>query len=172
MTSASRMTFAFARDKGLPLSDRLRSISFKYRTPVTAIWVVAILSVAFTVYTPVYSTIAAVCVIFLYISYVVPIALGLFAYGRTWTRMGPWNLGRWYRIVSVLCIFGCAVIIFVGIQPPNDKALWITLAALALTAVVWFGYQRRSFQGPPQGIMIQQRQAAIEDAERAVGESS
>lgn len=123
VTSASRTTFAFARDKGLPLSDRLRSISFKYRTPVTAIWVVAILSVAFTVYTPVYSTSTAVCVIFLYISYVVPIALGLFAYGRTWTRMGPWHFGKWYRVVTALCILGCAAVIFVGIQPPNDKAL-------------------------------------------------
>lgn len=170
VTSASRMTFAFARDGGLPMSSRLRSISFKYRTPVTAIWIVSILSVAFTVYTPVYSTITAVCVIFLYISYLIPIALGLFAYGRTWTRMGPWSIDGWYRIVATICVFGCILLIYIGVQPPNDKALVITLAALALTAVVWFSFERRHFQGPPQGIMIQQRQAAIEDAERAVGE--
>jgi len=104
VTSASRMTYAFARDRGLPASGSLRSVSHKYRTPVSAIWVVSILSVAFTVYTPVYSTITAVCVIFLYISYVIPTALGLFAYGRTWTRMGPWTLGKWYRVVAGLCM--------------------------------------------------------------------
>lgn len=170
VTSASRMTYAFARDGGLPLSSRLRSISFQYRTPVTAIWVASILSVAFTVYTPVYSTITAVCVIFLYISYLIPIALGMFAYGRTWTRMGPWSIGKWYRVVAGLCVLGCVLLIYIGVQPPNDKALIITLAALVLTAIVWFGFERKHFQGPPQGVMIQQRQAAIEEAERAVGE--
>lgn len=170
VTSASRMTYAFARDGGLPMSSRLRSISFKYRTPVTAIWVVSILSVAFTVYTPVYSTITAVCVIFLYISYLIPIALGLVAYGRTWTRMGPWSIDGWYRVVATLCVLGCIVLIYIGVQPPNNGALGITLGALLLTAVIWFGFERKHFQGPPQGVMIQQRQAAIEDAERAVGE--
>ncbi|MGA7934864.1 MAG: amino acid permease [Kovacikia sp.] len=170
VTSASRMTFAFARDGGLPASGSLRSISHKYRTPVIAIWAVSILAVLFTVYTPVYSTITAVCVIFLYISYIIPTALGLFAYGRTWTRMGPWTIGRWFQPVAGLCIVICALLIFIGVQPPNDKALGVTIGALVATAVVWFAYERRRFQGPPQGVMIQQRQAAIEQAERAVGE--
>jgi amino acid transporter len=170
VTSASRMTFAFARDGGLPASSSLRSISHKYRTPVVAIWAVSILAVLFTVYTPVYSTITAVCVIFLYISYIIPTALGLFAYGRTWTRMGPWTIGKWFQPVAALCILICALLIFIGVQPPNDKALGVTIGALVATAVVWFGYESRRFQGPPQGVMIQQRQAAIEEAERAVGE--
>jgi amino acid transporter len=170
VTSASRMTFAFARDGGLPASSSLRSISHKYRTPVIAIWAVSILAVLFTVYTPVYSTITAVCVIFLYISYIIPTALGLFAYGRTWTRMGPWTIGRWFQPVAALCILICALLIFIGVQPPNDKALGVTIGALVTTAVFWFGYESRRFQGPPQGVMIQQRQTAIEKAERAVGE--
>lgn len=172
VTSVSRMTYAFARDGGLPYSARLRSVSHKYRTPAIAIWVVSILSVVFTVYTPVYSTITAVCVIFLFISYIIPIALGLFAYGRTWKRMGPWSIGRWYQPVAALCVLGCALLIFVGVQPPNDKALGVTLGALVTTAVLWFGYVQHKFQGPPQGVMIQQRQAEIVDAERAVGEVS
>ena len=170
VTSASRMAFAFARDGGLPASGSLRSVSRKYRTPVVAIWAVSILAVAFTVYTPVYSTITAVCVIFLYISYVIPSALGLFAYNRTWTRMGPWTLGKWYRPVAALCVLVCALLIFIGIQPPNEKALGVTLGALVATAVVWFGYEQRRFQGPPQGVMIQQRQTKIEEAEKEIGE--
>ena len=70
VTSASRMAFAFARDGGLPFSKRVRHVSPKFRTPPVAIWSVAIAAVLFTIYTPVYSTITAVCVIFLYISYV------------------------------------------------------------------------------------------------------
>lgn len=166
VTSTSRMVYAFARDGGLPASGSLRSISRQHRTPVIAIWTVAVLAIAFTVYTPVYSTITAVCVIFLYISYVIPTALGLFAYGRTWTQMGPWTLGNWYKPVAALCVLICALLIFIGVQPPNDKALGVTVGALVAAAVVWFGYERRRFQGPPQGVMIQQRQAEIEAVEQ------
>jgi amino acid transporter len=171
VTSASRMTYAFARDGGLPASQLLKRISPTYRTPDVSIWTVALLSVAFTVYTPVYSTITAVCVIFLYISYLMPIALGLYAYQRTWVKMGPWTLGAAFKPVAGLCILGCAVLLFISVQPPNDKALWITLGAFALTALIWFASERKNFQGPPQGVMIQQRQAEIHAAEQAVGQS-
>src|SRR5262249_61918029 len=99
--------FAFARDGGLPFSRALSRVSPVYRTPSVAVWAVALLAVAFTVYTPVYSTITAVCTLFLYLSYVLPIGLGLIAYGRSWTRMGPWDLGRWYRPLAVLTVLGC-----------------------------------------------------------------
>ena len=158
VTSASRMAYAFARDGGLPLAERIRRVSPKYRTPAVAIWSVAALSIGFVVYTPVYSTITAACTTFLYISYVIPSALGLFAYGRTWTEMGPWNLGALaYRSLSVVSIGACGLILLIGIQPPNEKNLWIVLFALALTTVVWFGYERSHFRGPPQGVLDRSR---------------
>lgn len=168
VTSASRMTYAFARDGGLPASNQLRRVHSRYRTPVAAIWAVSLLCIAFTVYTPVYSTITAVCVIFLYISYMIPVALGFFAYGRTWTTMGSWSIGKWYRPVSLICVLGCALLLFVSVQPPNDKALGVTIGAFVATAVIWFGFERQRFQGPPQGVTIQQRQAEIEQAERSL----
>ncbi len=170
VTSASRMTFAFARDGGLPASSRLRTISHRYRTPVIAIWAISILAVLFTIYTPVFSTIISVCVIFLYISYVIPTAIGFFAYGQTWTKMGPWSIGKWYKPVAGMCVLICALLIFIGVQPPNDKALGVIIAALVATAVFWFGYERHKFQGPPHGVMNQQQLAEIEAEERAVGE--
>jgi F0F1-type ATP synthase membrane subunit a len=45
------------------------------------------------------------------------------------------------------------LILYLGVQPPNDAALNITLAFLVLTAVVWFGFERRRFQGPPTANM-------------------
>ena len=39
-----------------------------------------------TLYTPAFSTLAAGCAVFLYISYAMPVAAGLLAEGRTWTR--------------------------------------------------------------------------------------
>src|SRR6516164_8553659 len=97
VTSASRMAFAFARDGGLPASQWIRHVSTRFRTPVFAIWCVAIAAVLFTVYSPAYPTIAASAAVLLYISYVLPTAIGLIAFGRWWKELGPWQLGRWFR---------------------------------------------------------------------------
>jgi len=154
VTSASRMAYAFARDGGLPWSTHLRRVSWRFHTPAVAIWTVSLLSVAFVMHTGAYATITAACTIFLYISYVIPTSLGLFAYGRTWTRMGPWNLGgTMYRLVAILSVVGCGIILLVGVQPPNDKNLWTIAGSLALTAVVWLSYERKRFRGPPESFL-------------------
>lgn len=102
VTSASRMAFAFARDGGLPRV--VRRVSPQFQSPAVAVWCVAAAAVVFTVYTPVYSTITSVCVICLYISYVLPTAIGLIAYQRWWTTMGPWHLGVWFRPLAAISL--------------------------------------------------------------------
>jgi amino acid transporter len=150
VTSASRMAYAFARDGGLPFSKQLRTVSGTFRSPATAVWATAIFSIAFTLYTPVYSTITAVCTVFLYISYVLPTVLGFLAYGGKWTAMGPFTLGRAYRPLAALAAMGCLGLIVVGVQPPNQKALWMLGGSLVVAAAVWFGGERKRFMGPPQ----------------------
>jgi amino acid transporter len=147
LTSASRMGFAFARDGGLPAL--LRRVSPRSRTPSAAIWAVAVLAVLFIACVP-YTTIAAVCVIFLYLSYVLPSVAGFFAHGRSWTTMGPWQLGRWYRPLTVVSALFCLFLIVIGVQPPNQQAVKIVGGALALLVVVWFAFERKRFRGPPQ----------------------
>jgi amino acid transporter len=172
VTSVSRMIFAFSRDGGLPGSSLLKRVSHAHRTPVAAIWTGATLAVLFTAYTPLYSTVVSTTVIFLFLSFTVPITLGLIGYKKTWTHMGPWDIGGWFRVFAVGSIV-CMILIFViGIQPPNDKALWITIGFLVLTALVWFGFERNRFRGPPIGEEIARRQAEIQAAEAAVGEKS
>lgn len=68
-------------------------------------------------------------------------------------------------------IVSAVVIFFIGVQPPNDWALWITVGFVVLTAIVWIVFEQRRFQGPPIGEMIAKRQAAIVAAEKAVGEA-
>jgi amino acid transporter len=173
VTSCSRMIFAFARDGGLPASGALRRVHGKFRVPVAAIWTSAILGILFTTYTPVYSTVVSVCVIFLFISYGMPVILGFFAWGRSWTKMGPWDMGEGaYKLVALLVLLSMVLIFVLGIQPPNNKALPITVGFLILTGVVWFGFERRRFKGPPQGVMIQSRMQEIRAAEKAVGETA
>ena len=90
VTSASRMIFAFSRDGGLPGSKALSKVSPKYRTPVAAIWTGAVLSVLFVWGTSLvsiagrsaYTIVVSCTVIFLFLSFTVPIALGLLRMGH------------------------------------------------------------------------------------------
>ncbi|MNF86268.1 putative amino acid permease YhdG [compost metagenome] len=178
VTSVSRMIFAFSRDGGLPCSKALASVSPTFRSPVAAIWTGATLAVLFdwgssvisVGATPVYTIVVSCTVIFLFFSFAIPIVLGLFTYGTSkWPTMGPWNMGRfWYSVFAILSILSMIIIFVIGIQPPNDWALYITIGFLVLTAIVWFGFEARRFQGPPVGDMIVKRQAEIAAAEAAL----
>lgn len=149
VTSTSRMAYAFARDGGLPASGLLKRVSSKFQTPAVAIWVISTASVLFTIYTPVYSTITAVCTIFLYVSYVLPTISGFLTHGKSWKTMGPWHLGVFYRPLAALSVLGCIGLIFIGIQPPNDHAV-IVIGAFTLTLIVgWYTVARKHFPGPP-----------------------
>jgi amino acid transporter len=172
VTSASRMLFAFARDGGLPFSRALRHVSHTRRTPPAAVWTAAIAALLFCFYTPLYTTIAAVCTICLYVSYAIPISLGFVAYGRTWTQMGPWSLGSWYRPLAAISVIGCVILIVIGMAPPNELSFGILATCSIALAVLWFLLERRRFPGPPLGGLDPARQQAIRQAEMAVGERS
>ncbi|HLP09703.1 MAG TPA: amino acid permease [Opitutaceae bacterium] len=150
VTSTSRMIFAFSRDGGFPASGALKKVSPKWKTPTNAIWTTAVLAIASTLYAPAYSTLTTACVIFLYISYVMPTAAGFFAFGKTWTKMGPFNLGAaLYRSLAVISVAGVAVLVWIGVQPPNDKALTVTGVTVGLLVAAWWLGVRKVFRGPP-----------------------
>jgi uncharacterized membrane protein YhhN len=87
--------------------------------------------------------------------------------------MGPWNMGAArFKLVAVLSIAAMVLLFVLGIQPPNNYALPITIGFIVLAFIVWFTLERRRFQGPPMGDVIAAREAAIHAAEEAVGEHS
>ena len=150
ITSTSRMTYAFARDGGLPLWRVWKRVSPKWRTPVPAIWAVGVLVIACMLYAPAYSTLTTAGVIFLYISYVMPSAAGFFAYNKSWTHMGPFTLGKaLFKMLAVISVLGVGGLFWIGIQPPNEKALPVTLVMIALLTSAWWLGVRRIFRGPP-----------------------
>ena len=150
LTSCSRMMFAFARDGGLPASNFLRTISPTLKTPVAAVWVSAILAVAATLYGDAFVVLSTGSAVFLYISYVMPVAAGLLAEGKTWTHKGPFNLGGMSKLIGSAAVIGGAFLVFVGIQPPNEKVLYLTIAMLVVMGIFWFMFgERNRFKGPP-----------------------
>jgi amino acid transporter len=178
VTSLSRMMFAFSRDGGLPFSKALAKVSVSHRTPSASIWAGSALAVLFVWGssvvsigdTPVYSIVVSCTVIFLFFSFIIPITLGLFTYGGPkWPKMGPWNIGRGgFSFFAVLSLIAMVLIFVIGVQPPNQWALKITIGFFILTAIVWLALENRRFQGPPIGDAIAKRQAAIAAAEAAI----
>jgi amino acid transporter len=150
ITSTSRMIFAFARDGGLPFSRALRTVAPHRRSPVYAIWTTVVLIILCMIYSPAYSTLTTAGVIFLYISYVMPTAAGFFACGKSWTRMGPFALPNVaFKNLAVFSVFGVLLLVWIGIQPPNEKALLVTSTTIVLLTAAWWGGVRKSFRGPP-----------------------
>ncbi len=170
LTSTSRMVFAFARDGGLP--KPLRAVSHSYRSPVGGIWAAAILSVLVTIYSAAFSALAAGCAVFLYISYAMPIAAGLFTEGKKWTVFGPFRLGALSKPFAVITVVGTVILFVIGIQPPNDVLIQYSVGIVVLLAVLWLGFERRRFAGPPIGDEIKRRQAQLLAEEAAVGEAA
>jgi amino acid transporter len=181
VTSASRMLFAFSRDDGMPVGSKmLASVSPRYRTPVAAIWTATVLSILYVVLamsikvgeTSIYVIVVNSTLVFLFLSFTVPLVAGMLAYGTAkWPNPGPWAMSAGvYKLVTVLSVVGMGVILFIAVAPPNERVLWIVLGFIAVALVLWVAVENRRFEGPPTGDRIAARKAVIAAAERAIGE--
>jgi len=175
MTSLSRMLYAFARDGGIPGASRfLRRVNPKHRTPGAAIWVGAVFCLVLGwvcgADTNAYLVLASGCAVFLYVSYIMPIAAGVLVEGKRWTKKGPFDLGAWSRPIGVLAVIGGGVLIFVGFQPPYALVGKFLAGAVVVLVVVWFAVERKRFPGPPlTEADVARRQAEITAEEAALG---
>jgi amino acid transporter len=119
-TSASRMMFAFSRDRAVPGHQLWRRVSKRDRIPVYTVWAICVL--AFLTPLPAlwwgyvgYAASTAVAVIGLYIAFVLPIILRLRA-GESFER-SAWNLGRYYKVVDWIAIVWIFFICIVFLLP-------------------------------------------------------
>ena len=183
VTSASRMLFAFSRDNGMPVGSKaLATVSPKYRTPVNAIWVSTVLAILYVLLamsikvagTSIYVIVVNSTLVFLFLSFTVPLVAGMFAYGTAkWPTPGPWAMSAGlYKLVTVLAVIGMGVILFIAVAAPNERVFYVVIGFLALAVVFWFALENRRFQGPPIGAEVAKRASAIAAAERAIGQTS
>ncbi|MSU32921.1 MAG: hypothetical protein EXS25_09755 [Pedosphaera sp.] len=88
------------------------------------------------------------CPLCLYISYVMPPAAGILAYGKSWKKMGPFDLGGpSYKTIGVITMLDVFALIYVGGQPPNRLAIPVTLGIMVLLAIIWHGGLKKCFAG-------------------------
>lgn len=139
LTSTSRMLYAFSRDGGIPwFSKSLRQVSKAHRVPAHAIWASAILAVVATLYGDAFVVLSTGCAVFLYVSYVLPIAAGFIGEGKRWTKKGPFNLGGLSKLVALLAIIGCILLIVVGVQPPNERVGYLLVLGVLVLLTIWY----------------------------------
>jgi amino acid transporter len=120
LTSASRMCFAFSRDRGIPGSRVLSKVNPK-GVPVAAVLTMATAALLITLPALVgdngvpyaFYAVVSITVIGLYIAYAIPIYLR-WRMGRSFEQSPAWNLGSKWRWMAPFSVFwvGLTTIIF------------------------------------------------------------
>ncbi|GHA07363.1 amino acid permease [Streptomyces echinoruber] len=157
VAAASRMVFAFSRDRALPFSALWRRVGVRSQTPVAAVWlsvaVACLLALPSLWSATAYGAVTAINVIGITPAYAIPVLLRLRAGDRF--RPGPWSLGRWSRPVGWTAVVwvACVTVLFCLPQSAPVTAATMNYAALALLAVlvlasVWWYVARRSYGTP------------------------
>lgn len=138
---ASRVIFAFARDRALPGSRWWKQINRRTQTPVNAVWLVmagaavcgllgfstaALSSLAGYVRLAQQNYFSGIflfraSVIGLYVSYATPIFLRITS-GRDKLVPGPFNLGRWYMPIGITAVAWVSFIVILLVFPPSQTA--------------------------------------------------
>jgi amino acid transporter len=120
VTSASRMMFAFSRDRAVPGHRLWRQVSKRDRVPVYTVWAICVL--AFLLMVPTlsnafvgYAVGTSIAVIGLYIAFAIPIFLRV-RKGEEFER-GAWHLGRHYRWIDWVAVIWIAFISIVFLLP-------------------------------------------------------
>lgn len=174
MTSNSRMMFAFARDGGIP--SFFHKVDKRFRSPVRTIWLAATLSFILALpslgSTVAFSAATSIATIGLYISYGLPILIGLIWHRNFVAMKGPFNLGALSRVVAAVA---CAWIGFITVvfclptsNPVTSQTLNYTVVAVGIIGVgalgSWVVWAHRWFTGPA-GEAVEAMQLGIDPTE-------
>jgi amino acid transporter len=180
LTSASRMTFAFSRDRAVPGWKRWSALS-SARVPANAVLGVAVAAALLTlpalvevnfgteeapVIVPVaFFAVTSIAVIGLYLSFAIPIFLR-WRQGDSFA-VGAWNNGskyKWMNPIAVIEIIVVSVYLMLPTTPAaapwNDEFEWkfvnyapiVTVGALILLAIWWQASAKHWFKGPIHNI--------------------
>lgn len=158
VTANSRMVYAFSRDGALPGSAFWHHISTRTRTPTHAIWLCAggafLLGLPYLINPTAYGAVTSIAVIGLYIAYVIPVFLRL-RLGSEFVA-GPWQLGRWSRLIGIIGVAWVAFITVLFMLPQSspigvDSFNYAPIAVLVVLGFAWIYWvvsAHKWFTGP------------------------
>lgn len=177
LASVSRLTWAFARDDGLPFSNYFKRIESKERIPVRCVnllcVVIVLLSLINIGSSVALNAILSLSTIALYTSYIIPIACLISMRLRIKEKVyksaaghaevsedrlvfGPWNLGRYGMLVNVFAVtYATTLLPFMALptslpltRETMNYAGPIFLAVLCFASVDYLVRGRRHYVGP------------------------
>jgi amino acid transporter len=184
VTSASRMTYAFSRDRAVP-GWRLWTRLNHHRVPMFAVIFACFWAMVITLpalvgdennFTYAFAAVVSITVIGLYIAYVMPTYLR-WRMGDAFTP-GPWTLGKKYKWVNPAAVIWVAicVVIFSLPQSPaavpwNDEFDWkffnyapVTVGVVfAAVGIWWLVSARHKFTGPVRNIEFDEAAGIVDE---------
>jgi amino acid transporter len=160
--AGSRLAFSFGRDGSLPASSWLSAVNKRFRTPVNALLVGAVISLLFVLLVyyqptknvsigfvtyPANTTALYSLVSFgvsgIYLSFLLAVIAAIVARSRGWIPEGAFRLGRWGWPVCIIAAAYLGLMLLNVVLPTgltSGRALfnldWITLFVMAIIAVV------------------------------------
>lgn len=152
------MMFAFARDGGI--HPFFHSVDARFHSPIRAVWLAA--GLAFILALPslgssvAFAAATSIATIGLYISYGIPILIGLIWHRSFVAMKGPFNLGVFSRPIALCACawIGCISVVFClpAANPVTDQTLNYTVVAVGIIALgavgTWVVWAHRWFIGP------------------------
>lgn len=155
-TTASRLTWGFARDGGLPFSNYLMHVDPYWRVPVRALWaqgaLVALVGVLYLFTTTAVDAVVSASTVALTVSYGFPM-LAVLVFGKSDIPPGRFSLGRWSPAANYVGLAYCGVttvfFLFPGSPSPNSESMNYAVAVLGVTVVIaiifWFTKGRHTY---------------------------
>ncbi|KAK7985554.1 amino acid/polyamine transporter I [Apiospora saccharicola] len=156
VTSASRLTWSFARDGGLPWSQYLSVVDETWKVPARATWaqgiVIGLIGVLYIFANTVLEAILSVSTIALTISYAMPI-MTMVCVGREKLPAGPFRLGRFGPAMNWISIVYCCIttvfFFFPSYPHPSASDMNYAIAVFGIMMIValsfWFSKGRYNY---------------------------
>lgn len=163
MTVYQRVIFSLARDGNLPFSNQLKKVSGK-GAPYVATVVGTILMAVLTIKASVLSTVTSIATLGFYFGYFIVIIIAVHAkLTRKWKELGPWNLGKYGILISVVAILWNLYISIAVILPPNFVTFEIFGGIMVVLAFYYFAFMRKRLQQQHESLSMDE----LEKMERA-----
>lgn len=147
LTSASRLTWSFARDGGFPFGAYFAHVDAYWKVPARALWlqavIISLVGVLYLFANTVLQAILSVSTIALTVSYAMPIVV-LLIVGRDKLPPGEFRLGRLGPLINGVSIVYCAittVFFFFPTEPnPAPSDMNFAIAVFGVMLVVSIGF--------------------------------
>lgn len=146
-TTASRMTWGFARDGGIPWSAYFAHVDQTWKVPARSLWLqgllIGLVGILYLFANTVLSAILSVSTIALTVSYGMPI-LALLVVGRDKLPPGEFRLGKLGPVVNWISVIYCAIttvfFFFPGTPNPAPSDMNYAIAVFGIMLVIAVGF--------------------------------